>query len=160
MAQEPLFETLTKGDNPLLAEVVNVVKGVGGGSDLSQLLDVLVKGEQAFGRFVPLLERASNTILKLQEAHANRGMYPADPDPEPVGDLNPARVVAPAPPPAIPPIRVYQKLLGVLSHLPAEMTIGQALADAREKKDMLLQLISHEMAVLSAPGGDDDKPGE
>ena len=165
--QDGVFETLRKADNPLLKEVVDVAQGLGAGNDLAQLMEFLEKGEQIFGRFVPLLEKAGNTILKLQRAHANGGMD--DLDPEPVGEIGPARVIdaAPPAPPApqgpqgpITPIMVYGKLLGLMAHLPQDMTIGKALADAREKKALLLQIIDGELSQMVAGDDDADQPGE
>jgi hypothetical protein len=162
--QEPVIETLGRGDNPLFKEVVGVAQELGAGNDLAQLMEFLEKGEKIFGRFVPLLEKAGNTILKLQRAHANGGMV--DLDPEPMGDLGPGRVVDASPPaPPVPqrqitPIMVYGKLLGIMAHVPQDMTIGKALADAREKKALLLQIIAGELDQMMAGGDDADQPGE
>lgn len=51
------------------------------------------------------------------------------------------------------PIRIYQLLLKALNTLPGETTVAEALAQAREKKTMILMLIAQAVEELLKPEG-------
>lgn len=175
--QPPIGETLTRADNPLLGPVLEAAQEIGlGGADLGDMLALLEKGQAIFARFVPLLERAGETIAKMrgleaqgqgQAVQGDQGpgaaqgqgadpFYADNPGLAPEKAPSAEQLPAPVAILTISPIKVYAKLLGVLGQLPSDMTVGKALEDAKSNKAYLLQVIGAALAEMAS----DDESSE
>ena len=110
-------------------------------------------------RFVPLFQKASETLMAMRQFEGNgSGSAPGGDDAILEGGP-PADMRAAAPPPrqpiqpvaaapAIDPQRVYAALLGAMSQAPEGMTVADALILARDHKSLIIPQIEAELKNL------------
>jgi len=113
-------------------------------------------------RFIPLLEKFSQSMMAMRQFEGGNGHHGAangvnnevwedmPPDmrvgPPPRQTVQP---VAAAPPPAIDPQKVYSALLGAMAQAPEGMLVSDALILAREHKELILPQIEAELNKLA-----------
>jgi len=110
-------------------------------------------------RFVPLFQKASETLMAMRQFEGNRsGSAPGGADAIlEAGPPAPMRAAAPPPrqtiqpvaaAPAIDPQRVYAALLGAMAQAPEGMTVADALVLARDHKGLIIPQIEAELKNL------------
>jgi len=112
-------------------------------------------------RFVPLLEKFSQSMMAMKQFEGGNGHQGAangvnneiweDMPPDMRAGPPPRQTVQPvsaAPPPAIDPLKVYSALLGAMASAPEGMLVSDALILAREHKQLIIPQIEAELAKL------------
>jgi len=121
-----------------------------GGAGLGDIEKILGFVERA----VPLFEKFSSTIMAMKQFEGNgSGAAPGVNQEIWEGDAPPGRAapsprqtVQPvAPPPEIDPQRVYALLLGAMAQAPEGMSVADALALARDNKELMIGQIAAEL---------------
>jgi len=121
-----------------------------GGAGLGDIERILGFVERA----VPLFEKFSSTLMAMKQfegagAGAEPGVNPEiweGDAPDMRGAPPPRQTVQPvASPPEIDPQRVYALLLGAMSQAPEGMSVADALALARDNKDLMIGQIAAEL---------------
>lgn len=121
--------------------------GGGGLGDIEKMLGFVE-------RFVPLFQKASETLMAMRQFEGARaGAAPGENQEIWEGDAPPGRGAPPprqtvqpvAPPPEIDPQRVYALLLGAMAQAPDGMSVADALALARENKELMIGQIAAEL---------------
>jgi len=124
--------------------------GGGGLGDIEKMLGFVE-------RFVPLFQKASETLMAMRQFEGTRaGTAPGDNQEIWEGDAPPGRAAPPprqtvqpvVPTPEIDPQRVYALLLGAMAQAPEGMSVADALALARENKDLMVGQIAAELKKL------------
>jgi hypothetical protein len=124
-----------------------------GGAGLGDIEKILGFVERA----VPLFQKFSETMMAMKrfegngsgaEPGVNQEIWEGDPPPGRAAPP-PRQTVQPvAPAPEIDPQRVYALLLGAMSKAPEGMSVADALALARENKDLMIGQIAEELTKL------------
>jgi len=121
-----------------------------GGAGLGDIEKILGFVERA----VPLFEKFSSTMMAMKQFEGNNaGAAPGVNQEIWEGDAPDMRAAPPprqtvqpvAPPPEIDPQRVYALLLGAMAKAPEGMSVADALALARENKDLMIGQIAAEL---------------
>ena len=125
--------------------------GGGGLGDIEKMLGFVE-------RFVPLFQKASETLMAIRQFEGNRSGAAPGENPEileagPPADMRgappPRQTVQPvAAAPAIDPQRVYAALLGAMAQAPEGMTVADALVLARDHKELIIPQIEAELKNL------------
>jgi len=124
-----------------------------GGAGLGDIERILGFVERA----VPLFEKFSSTLMAMKQFEGNgSGAEPGVNQEIWEGDAPPGRAAPPprqtvqpvAPPPEIDPQRVYALLLGAMAKAPDGMSVADALALARENKDLMIGQIAAELKIF------------
>jgi len=124
--------------------------GGGGLGDIEKILGFVE-------RAVPLFEKFSSTMMAMKQFEGNNaGAAPGVNQEIWEGDApdmraapSPRQTVEPvAPAPEIDPQRVYALLLGAMAKAPEGMSVSDALALARENKDLMIGQIAAELKTL------------
>jgi len=124
--------------------------GGGGLGDIEKMLGFVE-------RAVPLFQKFSETMMAMKQFEGagagaapgvNQEIWEGD-APDIRGGPPPRQTVQPvAPPPEIDPQRVYALLLGAMAKAPEGMSVADALALARENKDLMVGQIAAELKNL------------
>jgi hypothetical protein len=121
-----------------------------GGAGLGDIEKILGFVERA----VPLFEKFSSTMMAMKQFEGNNAAAAPGVNQEIwEGDAPDMRAAAPprqtvqpvAPAPEIDPQRVYALLLGAMAKAPEGMSVSDALALARENKDLMIGQIAAEL---------------
>jgi len=124
-----------------------------GGAGLGDIEKILGFVERA----VPLFQKFSETMMAMKQSEGNNaGTAPGVNEEIWEGDAPPGRAAPPprqtvqpvAPTPGIDPQRVYALLLGAMAKAPEGMSVSDALALARENKDLMIGQIAAELENL------------
>jgi hypothetical protein len=124
--------------------------GGGGLGDIEKILGFVE-------RAVPLFEKFSSTMMAMKQFEgAGTGAAPGVSQEIWEGDAPDMRAAPPprqtvqpvAPPPEIDPQRVYALLLGAMAQAPAGMSVADALALARENKELMVGQIAAELKTI------------
>ena len=124
--------------------------GGGGLGDIEKMLGFVE-------RAVPLFQKFSETMMAMKQSEGNNaGTAPGVNEEIWEGDAPPGRAAPPprqtvqpvAPTPGIDPQRVYALLLGAMAKAPEGMSVSDALALARENKDLMIGQIAAELENL------------
>ena len=124
-----------------------------GGAGLGDIEKILGFVERA----VPLFEKFSSTMMAMKQFEgAGAGAAPGVNQEIWEGDAPDMRAAPPprqtvqpvAAPPEIDPQRVYALLLGAMAKAPDGMSVSDALALARENKDLMIGQIAAELKTL------------
>jgi hypothetical protein len=124
-----------------------------GGAGLGDIEKILGFVERA----VPLFEKFSSTMMAMKQFEGNNAGAAPGVNPEIwEGDAPDMRAAPPprqtvqpvAPAPEIDPQRVYALLLGAMAKAPEGMSVSDALALARENKDLMIGQIAAELKTL------------
>jgi len=130
----------------VLAQISPAVVTVGGsgGGDLEALFKL-------FEKFLPQLERFSASIMKMRKFEMGNvpGAQAVESGP-PSADDRPQGIGVPTggKPGGISALEVYALALGAMAKLPLEMTVGEALQLARDRKGFIVSAIQSEIARL------------
>lgn len=121
--------------------------GGGGLGDIEKILGFVE-------RFVPLFQKASETLMAMRQFEGggtgadNQEIWDGDAPPMRAAPA-PRQTVQPvAPTPEIDPQRVYALLLGAMGQAPEGMTVADALALARDNKELMIGQIAAELKNL------------
>jgi len=124
--------------------------GGGGLGDIEKMLGFVE-------RAVPLFQKFSETMMAMKRFEGggpgtapgvNQEIWEGDPPPGRPAPP-PRQTVQPvAPPPEIDPQRVYALLLGAMGQAPEGMSVADALALARDNKDLMIGQIAAELKNL------------
>jgi len=124
-----------------------------GGAGLGDIEKMLGFVERA----VPLFQKFSETMMAMKQFEGGgAGAAPGVNQEIWEGDAPPGRGAPPprqtlqpvAPPPEIDPQKVYALLLGAMAQAPDGMSVADALALARENKDLMIGQIAAELKNL------------
>lgn len=122
-------------------------KGGAGLGDIEKMLGFVE-------RFVPLFQKASETLMAMRQFDGSRaGAAPGVNQEIWEGDAPPMRGAPPprqtvqpvGPPPEIDPQKVYALLLGAMAQAPEGMSVADALALARDNKELMIGQIAAEL---------------
>jgi hypothetical protein len=122
--------------------------GGGGLGDIEKMLGFVE-------RAVPLFEKFSQTMMAMKQFEGagaapgvNQEIWEGDAPPMRAAPT-PRQTVQPvAPPPEIDPQKVYALLLGAMAQAPEGMSVADALALARENKELMIGQIAAELKNL------------
>jgi len=123
-------------------------KGGAGLGDIEKMLGFVE-------RAVPLFQKFSETMMAMKQFEGS-GAAPGVNQEIWEGDAPPGRGAPPSrqtvqpavPPPDIDPQKVYALLLGAMAQAPEGMSVADALALARENKDLMIGQIAAELKNL------------